>query len=178
MGSASVVNGQVACPGVSLPAGLFGSGFTSVSIEMWVTTGTCGSQPTAWAKLFEWGAFWGSESNVVFIGRNDVSQMLMAGFPGSYIQSPVFFNNQNNLHIVLVLTPGDVARLYVNGVSAANSSAVVTSIPQPNVFYLGASIGEYGSFSGWIDEFRIWIGTLSAVTIAKHHAIGPGNVFG
>ena len=88
----------------------------------------------------------------------------------------VTFSGQRNLHIVMTVSTGDYARLYINGVLAGATAAVVSPLPPATAFYIGKSFesGNAGLI-GSVNELRIWGGALSDADITTHYSQGPGD---
>ena len=102
---------------------------------------------------------------LVWINSNGVKSAYYSSTP---------FNSQTNLHLVVTLSAGDYARLYINGVLQGSTPAVVSLIPPPTVFYIGKSFDGQPGLIGSVNEFRIWAGALSATDIAARYSQGPG----
>ena len=161
---------------VSVPSGLFGS-YTSMSVEAWLTTGV----NSEYAKIFQFGASGTSSSNSIFIDRaSNVIRLAWLNSNGDqfFSLSSVQFDRQVNMHVVLTMSTGDYARLYINGVLQESTPAVVSPIPPPTVFYIGKSfVSTDPRFVGSVSEFRVWGGALSATDIAARYFQGPGGNF-
>ena len=159
---------------VKLPSGLFGS-YTAVSVEAWVTTGVNG----AWARIFQFGASSSVNANSIFVCRDfansfDLFWASSAGFLSKFKNfSP--FDSQTNVHVVMTVSSGGYARLYINRVLVVKTPAVLNSIPPAVVFYVSKSFGGTPGLVGSVIEFRIWGGALSATDIATRYSQGPGE---
>ena len=161
---------------VNLPSGLFGS-YTAVSVEAWVTTTGINS---GYAPIFIFGAASGTGSNDwIQICRKDIldtfqlSWFNSAGVQSYYISSALV-DSQKNVHVLVTVSAGDFARLYINGVLQGSTPVVVTAIPPPSVFYIGRSFDVNPGLIGSVNEFRVWGGALSATDIATRYSQGPG----
>ena len=164
-------------PYVNLPSGLFGS-YMAVTVEAWVTTGV----NTGWPRIFQFGASVTlSQANSFTVYRESSTNKFSLCWRDStatqYAYSDVAFNSQSNFHVVMTISIGDYARLYINGVLQTTTAAVVSSIPPPTVFYIGKSFKADTGLVGSVNEFRIWGGALSATDIATRYSQGPGDVF-
>ena len=154
---------------VNLPSGLFGS-YMAVSVEAWLTTGV----NTGYAPIFRFAASGIGSNEKIKVCRSDILNTFLltwyniAGVQ-SYYSSSATFNSQTNVHVVMTVSTGDYARLYINGMLQGSTPAVVSSIPPPDVFYIG-------SFFGSVNEFRIWGGALSFTDIAYRFSQGPGEL--
>ena len=189
-GGATVVNQKAVLASngqyVSLPSGLFGS-YTSVSVEVWVSTGANAAN----ARVFEWGYYFGA-GNVKKIlavlrnGSKNPAPVYVTWWDtsvGRYLDtdSTVLFDNQPSLHIVLTVTGGTLARLYINGALAATLDA--GSLPQPcfpraDTFGIGKgfdSISDTPTLIGSVDELRVWGGVLSATEVSTRYSQGSGR---
>ena len=160
---------------VNLPSGLFGS-YTAVSVEAWVTTGV----NSGYQRIFQFGDSATSNYNSMLVWCGSAPQFLdftwfVGNSVGSFFATTVLFNNQTSLHLVMTVSAGANAKLYINGVLSGITSAVVNPIPQPNSFYIGKSFDGAPGLIGSVNEFRIWGGVLSATDIATRYSQGPGE---
>jgi hypothetical protein len=128
--TASVSGGQLRLPGGSvssylqLPAGILGSPApASVTIEMWVTTGSSGTS-TNYARLLQFGSTFSSSNNAnsYMFGRDSgnngylfFSYSFSSGVK-SVFQNNVAFDGMTNAHIVIVLNNNGPAIIYINNV--------------------------------------------------------------
>jgi hypothetical protein len=173
---------------VDMPDGLI-SGFTSVTIEAWVTwTGT-----ESWQRIFDFG-----DNNSAVEGDNGVGQTYLmlsprvkdAGFGAAYANagpdSAVFVEGAAPLlagsmqHVAVVLDDSnDQLRLYLNG--RLVGSALVTgslSAIRDTSNWLGRS--QYKSdtaFSGALHELRIYGSALSDAQLMLSYASGENPDF-
>ena len=46
------------------------------------------------------------------------------------------------MHVVLTLSAGDYARLYVNGILVITASYALPVVPAPTYFYIGAGLND------------------------------------
>ena len=183
MAGAIVINSQATFatsgPYVTLPSGLFGS-YTAVSVEAWVTTGV----NNGWARIFQYGA--SATTNANSLAVNLCSGSCTSGnFLISWLDSAwsyhigttgVGFNSQTNLHLVMTVSAGDYARLYINGTLAGFTPSTVNPLPPATAFYLGKSfVSTDSGLIGSVNEFRIWGGALSATDISARYYQGPGE---
>ena len=159
---------------VNLPSGLFGS-YAAVSVEAWVTTGF----NTGNARIFQFGVGSGtSNNNCVGVSRFTVTGSYRiwwvdANNDISAETTQVLFDSKTNVHVVLTVSAGDFARLYINSVLVGSTPAVVDPLPPPSFFYIG--MGSSSPLIGSVNEFRIWGGALSATDIATRYSQGPGD---
>ena len=161
-------------PYVNLPSGLFGS-YAAVSVEAWVTTGV----NTMYARVFQFGASGTSNANSILVYRDSTAatfslQWFTSGSYQSFFVSTVSFDSKANVHLVVTVSAGDYARLYINGVLLGNTPDVVNPIPPPTTFYIGKSFDGEPGLIGSVNEFRIWAGVLSATDITTRYSQGPG----
>ena len=163
---------------VNLPSGLFGN-YTAVSAEAWVTTGV----NTGYARIFHFGASGNSDANSLTVCRNNTpgssayyfSLMWVDASNGFHtLLTGVSFDFKKNVHVVMTVSGGSYARLYINGVLQGSSPVVVSPLPPATVFHIGSGL-PYNSLVGSVNEFRIWAGVLSAPDIAARYSQGPGN---
>ena len=159
----------------NLPSGLFSS-YTAMSVEAWVTTGV----NSDYARIFQFGAAGNGNTNSVSVCRApaNVFELLWVSSNGTQYPSlsSASFDSQSNIHLVVTVSAGDYARLYINGVLKGMTSAVVNQIPPPTSFYIGKSFEIAPLLIGSVDEFRIWGGALSATDIATRYSQGPGEL--
>ena len=166
---------------LSLPSTAFGA-FTSVSIEMWVTTAANNQD---WATLFGWCANvpgYGCTNSLYVthdVESKDVIDLGYFPYSGTWqgAISSASFSSQTHMHIVLTVAPGAPARLYKNGILIATTSVAIPAFVPPEMFYVGNNAGstiDYG-FQGSIKEFRIWGGILSPSDVSTHFLQGPGE---
>ena len=168
-------------PYVSLPSGVFGA-YTAVSVEAWVTTGVNSN----WTRIFQFGASSTSNSNSMTVCRcNDAATCSLGNIEFSWRRSDgttssystsIAFNGQTNLHLVMTVTEGHYARLYINGLLAGMIRVVVSPLPPANVFYVGNSLATGNQLIGSVDEIRLWGGALSAAEVASHYSQGPSKI--
>ena len=163
---------------VNLPSGLFGS-YTAVSVEAWVTTGV----NSAWTRVFQFGAnvvSAGTNTNSILVQRDSSNAIVLSWYNSAGTQSGFIssapFDSQTSLHVVVTISAGDNARLYINRVLQGTTPAVVNSIPLPSVFYISKSFDGNPGLVGSVNEFRIWGGVLSATDIATRYSQGPGEI--
>ena len=147
---------------------------------MWVTT-QGGSWPwnsyyagypynNRFCRLFEF------DSIFVYRDRDHGGQIAMY-VAGNYYRYGGQFDDQTNMHVVLTLSAGDYARLYVNGALAIVASYSLPAIPVPTYFNIGHSGGDsYSYLLGSVDEFRIWGGVLGAEEVLSNYFAGTGNL--
>ena len=164
---------------LSLPSTAFGA-FTSVSIEMWVTTA---ANNPSYATLFGWSgtSSQGDWNNNFYICREASSNLFDLGYFASGINligaSTASFDDQTNMHLVLTVAPGDRGRLYKNGELVAVTARTIAAFIPPAIFHVGNNAGspnDYG-FQGSIKEFRIWEGILSPSDVSTHFIEGSGQ---
>ena len=164
---------------VNLPSGLFGN-YTSVSVEAWVTTGT--SQCT-WASIFQFGAMKSSDENSLYVqfctdnaactlNNFDLGWWYFSG-KHAIASTATSFSGQTNMHMVVTVTQGGYARIYLNGILAGTTTSVINPLPPAKVFVLGSFFNA--NFVGSVDEFRIWGGVLSPADITARYRQGPGK---
>ena len=174
-GSRAVVAAGGAKQYLSLPSTAFGA-FTSVSIEMWVTTA---ANNPSWATLFGWCANvpgYGC-TNALYVTHDVESKdVIDLGYsPRSGISqtsaSLAAFDSQTNMHIVLTAAPGAPARLYKNGDLITTTPVAIPAFIPPEMFYVGNSpaTSTDTGFKGSIKEFRIWGGILSPSDVSRHY---------
>ena len=124
-----------------MPSGLWAAATTSVSIEMWYSSGINNDC----TRLFELGT-----NGYSFSGLNIIvyracwlgsPSALAASFPqwdsSSAGETSVAFDGQSDVHFVITLAPGDYGQVYVNGELVGRTSQVITALPAPNYFYIG-----------------------------------------
>ena len=181
MAGATVTNNQAnfttSGPYVNLPSGLFGN-YTAMSVEAWVTTGVNSASQTC--RLFQFGASGTSNTNSLNVRRNSNNNIVLewVTYSGSSkaCTSLLNFDSQTSMHVVMTVSAGDYARLYINGVLQGTTPAVVDSLPPPDVFYFGKAFETaIAGLIGSVNEFRIWGGALSAIDIATRYSQGPGE---
>ena len=188
MGGVSVIRGQTnltkSSQYVNLPSGLFGS-FMALSVEAWVTTGTNSNSNTGWARIFQFGADLSNTNTLMVLICGDAAvcsqgnflvQWIAGNGASSYGATSVVFSGQTNMHVVMTVSAGDYARLYINGVLAGITTAVVSPLPPATVFYIGKSfVSGHAGLVGLVDEFRIWGGILSATDVATRFSQGQSE---
>ena len=178
MAGATVTNNQATLATssqyVKLPGGLFGS-YTAVSVEAWVTT----EVNSDYAHIFQFGALGNSNKNSIIVFSSSSNTFKLSWVDGAGSELPFIsaapFNSQKNVHVVMTVSTGDYARLYIHGVLKGTTPAVVNPIPPPNVFYISNAFDTSPGLKGSVNEFRIWGGTLSATDIATRNSHGPGT---
>ena len=113
---------------VNLCSGLFGS-YTAVSVEAWVTTTGING---AYARILQFGAYIGSglpaNKNSIAVRResSNVITLIWFDIAGSEFAciSSAPFDSQTSLHVVVTVSAGDYAKLYINGVLKGTTPAV------------------------------------------------------
>ena len=176
MAGATVTNNQANFTSsgqyVNLPSGLFGS-YTAVSVEAWVTTG---ANSNIYPRIFQFGASGTSNTNSIVVFKSVyVCATWFSASLNSFYGSSVLFDGQTNVHLVMTISAGSNAKLYINGLLQGSIPAIVTTIPPPSTFYLGKSFDGATGLIGSVNEFRIWGGALSAADIATRYSQGPGE---
>ena len=190
VGSVTVVNQKAVLASngqyVSLPSGLFGS-YSSVSVEVWISTGANSLN----ARVFEWGHYFagGAQKKILSVlrdGSKYPATVYVTWWDTSvglypYTESSISFDNQASLHIVLTVTGGTLARLYINGALAATLDAGYfpqPSFPRADTFGIGKgfdSISVTPTLIGSVDEVRVWGGVLSAAEVSTRYSQGSGQ---
>jgi hypothetical protein len=90
--------------------------------------------------------------------------------------SYIGFDGKTNMHVVLTMSAGDYARLYVNGILVITASYTLSSIPTPTYFYVGAGTNDVQAYLlGSVSEFRIWGGSLSSDEVLANFYAGKGS---
>lgn len=179
LGAATITGGQLVLDGSSgtymqLPGGLFSaSTATALTIEFWATFGT--NPNNTWFYLFNNTYNFGSPVGFFGLYCNNASGLpeSRGGKGLSVDQSLVASDSWNgrNLHVGCTIDPPNkTIAIYTNGVLAAiNTNAPVTIADVANVVsfigYVGTGSGPYMSAS--IDEFRMYNGALSPITIKQ-----------
>jgi Concanavalin A-like lectin/glucanases superfamily len=167
--------------GVKLPARILEptalSGATAFSIEMWFTTSSADTYSGYCPRLFQFGTA-GTNENSVGVGRRDPC-WLETGYINAFalgatdcsIFSDTPLNGAWNMHLVLTYALGGYVNLYLEGVLAMRCSGAISAYAYDTIVatetnYLGRSLwrGDVG-LTGSIDEFRVWNGELSAVSV-------------
>ena len=142
-----------------------------------MTTGV--NSNSGWARIFQYGASSTTNSNTLAVTDNaDFFNIYWLNSSGTSFCGPtgVGFNNQLNLHVVMTLSAGDYARLYINGVLAGTTPLTINPLPPATAFLIGKSFDSANSgLIGSVNEFRIWGGALSATDIATRYSQGPGK---
>ena len=188
---ASISNGQLFLTSnsqyVTLPVGTIPKNATSFSLEAWATT-AASSGGSGWNRLF-------AVYNPISLGEITVSRSQSTLGLGSewntvlntqfmkYYSNPSFpFDGQTNIHVVLTVTIGDFARLYLNGVLYATSTSAITSalgfFNQNKQISIGCVAFSSLGFVGSMSEFRVWQGALQQADITAHFSAGPDVISG
>jgi hypothetical protein len=174
---------------ILLPPGLV-SNYTSVTFEMWANVGV----NSPWPELYAFG-----NTNASGQGANMVMFTPHSGpgdFRMSYAQADPGFSDEHvvtglgvldglNVFIACVYDPANnTMTLYTNGVRV-NALSPVTTGPKgfslTNVYnvysFLGRSLynGD-GSYTGSLDEFRIFNSPLGPLQVAVDNVVGPDTV--
>ena len=173
---------------ISLPSNLL-SGFTSVTIEVWASTGY--NMVGNYARLFNVGPSCTSLSNslqVMEYGPNGQFGVDFWTTTDNWMTIPSkFYYGNSNFHFALTIT-ATTATLYLNGTYAGSMSSSVF-IPSSACWYFGKSF-NYGvgtsnnNAIASINEVRIWQGAMSASQVyasffsgANVPTCGPGYYF-
>ena len=151
-------------------------GFTTVTIELWVTTNS--SNP-GHCKIFQLGKTRLKNSYSVFLMRNASSpnEIILDSFYGnveSKVLTGVTFDGLVDAHMVVVFRPGISLTLYVNNVKFTGYWAF-PSIPSSTAFYIGLAFDSSPMFIGSINEFRIYNGSLTDDQVSVNYAKGPAK---
>lgn len=190
-GGAAIAGGELVLNGssafVDLPNNLV-TGFTSITIEMWVTDNGSGS----WARLFDFGNSTGGEG-----GQGSGTQYMFLSLPsgygnlrGAYTVAGGGAAEQllewsggrppvgQKTHIVWA-TDGLLqrGRLYVNGVQVgANDAMSLTPAalgPTVNNWIGKSQWSADAYFNGRFDELRIYKMALPPAKVIEHYQLGP-----
>lgn len=194
---ASITGGAVVLPGgtpssdptsayVDLPNGLL-TNLTAATFEAWVTDNESG----AWARIWDFGNSSDGEdapnSGVrwVYGGINNSGNLLGSIHVNdrggdSAVETPRPASGQKT-HVVW---SSDIANhtswLYLNGsLKAVNTTTIVSPAdigPSLNNWLGRSQFAGDPTFSGSIDEFRIYNGALSALQVALDAAAGPDQI--
>ena len=164
-------------------------GFSAITVETWVSFGTCG----AWCRLFDFGATdaGGAGQEYLFFcphsgaGPVDTRWVVSDADPGYNHEESVIvpgsYDNLGLMHIAAVYDPANnFMAFYTNGVLVATNTATV-DIPLSsvtNVFhYIGKSLYAADSaLTANIYEFRLYDNPLSASQIKTDFTGGPPAV--
>ncbi|MCX8108871.1 MAG: hypothetical protein N3G20_08710, partial [Verrucomicrobiae bacterium] len=183
-------DGQVVLDGVNgyvdLPNGII-SALTNATFEVW-TTWTGGAM---WERIFDFGNNVNGEDGqgtgttyLLFTPRGGAERArfsITIGGGGSAEQitdCPSLFPKNTPTHLVVTYSYSErTVRIYMNGllVSTGSVSIPLKSITDVNN-WLGKSNWPDPYYSGLIDEFRIYEGTLTPVEIALNAAVGPNKL--
>jgi hypothetical protein len=190
-GGATIAGGELVLNGssafVDLPNNLV-TGFTSITIEMWVTDNGSG----AWARLFDFGNSTGGEG-----GQGSGTQYMFLSLPsgygnlrGAYTVGGGGAAEQllewpggrppvgQKTHIVWA-TDGllQQGRLYVNGVQVgANNAMSLTPAalgPTVNNWIGKSQFSADAYFNGRFDELRIYAMALPPAKVIENYQLGP-----
>ncbi len=199
MNGAYVSNGQAYFGGatpsgpnadyIDLPPGLI-SNYTSVTFEFWVDVGANGN----WEELYAFGTQDSANHGANMVMFTPHSGSNPNDYRMSYAQASPGYNDEYVVNGVGVLDglgemsvdcvydpPNQSMSLYTNGVLVATMSPVTARFSLTNVYdvhsWLGRSLynGD-ASYSGSIDEFRIFNTALGPLQVAVDNAAGPGTV--
>jgi hypothetical protein len=189
----ATLNGQAALDGsqlvldgsgsfAELPGGVI-TNTSAVTVETWASFGL---QNADWARVFDIGAM---DSGGAVISDFRIEPRAPGNYvdsfygtpDGAYVNHPQGWDNQTNVHIVVVLNPSaNILAVYTNGVLI--SSPPSGPLPPLSSFtntlsYLGKSFYSADPYLiGTIDEFRVWNQALSQAQIEASFEAGPNNV--
>jgi hypothetical protein len=180
------------CQYIELPAGLI-SNYTSVTFELWINAGENG----IWEELYALGTqdAGGAGANMVMFCPHSGSSP--NDFRMSYAQTDPGYNDEYVVNGVGVLDdlgemsvacvydpPHNAMSLYTNGTLVGFMSPVTTgakAFSLANVYNVNSWLGRSmyngdASYTGDIDEFRIFNTALGPLQIAVDNAAGPDTV--
>jgi autotransporter-associated beta strand protein len=165
---------------LNLPSNLFNSGNAgALTIEFWATLGV----NTANADVFSFGNVGlilgvPTPANCVFYSENTSGGQIASdvnGFAQSVTASGTLDNQ--TVHVAVIYdAPDQKIAIYTNGVlEAVNTNFTATISGLSDVFsYIGKSLNPaYPYLNGNIDEFRIFRGALSPISILQSQVQGP-----
>jgi hypothetical protein len=164
---------------VQLPAQIIG-GYSALSFETWVSFGA----NAAWARLWDFGEQnpdGSGKSSAYFTPHNGANGMQMTMFKPNAGTDAILSTNLDNVsetQVVGVYT-GNYLELYLNGVLASRTSPVSFSpqdLNDTNSFIGKSMFNADPTFTGSVDEFRIYQGALTASQVAADFAAGPNVV--
>ncbi|HZR16605.1 MAG TPA: LamG-like jellyroll fold domain-containing protein [Verrucomicrobiae bacterium] len=164
---------------VQLPAQVIG-GYSAVTFETWVSFGA----NAQWARLWDFGEQnpdGSGKSSAYFTPHNGANGMQMTMFKpnaGTDVILSTNLDGASEMQVVGVYT-GNYMELYFNGVLAGRTSPVSLSpqdINDVNSFIGKSMFNADPTFTGSVDEFRIYQGALTAGQVASDFAAGPNSV--
>jgi hypothetical protein len=188
-GGASLNGSQLVLDGVDgfvqFPSGIL-SGLDAVTVETWASFGTIGT----WANLFAFGDSDGTLGhNYITCQPHTGPATAQTGIKNASSEQNPFFtpvlDNYTNVHIVAVFHPlAGYCSIYTNGMLAGINSSI--TIPLADALstgdplnYIGHSLYSADPFlAGYLDEFRIYNGPLTAGQIKADAALGPNQLIG
>lgn len=200
-GAATVSGGALNLPGgtassdpgaayLDLPNNLLAD-VTAVTIEAWVTDNDSGS----WARVWDFGSSVGGED-----ASDTGARFLYLAHPngGGNLQGNIHLNDRGGDASVIspagrrpapgqkaqIVWASDIANrtswLYLDGALLAvnrNTTVAPADIsPSPNNWLGRSQWGADATFTGTIDEFRIYSGALSPLQISINAAAGPDQI--
>ena len=165
------------------------TGYPVATVEMWVNLG----QNSGFCRLLDVGSWFGGggDSSAFLLSPywgnpNDTTVLLLNPTVGTdagdqHAVSPGDFDDAGEVQIVGVCDPVtlQLLELYTNGVLAATAPTTYSLLAVSNQF---AAVGiSYGSRSGmgnpfvngYVDEYRLYYGAVSAAQIAADYQAGP-----
>src|ERR1019366_8424397 len=194
VGGATINGGAVVLDGasgyVNLPNNIV-TGYTSVTIEAWVTdTGSAN-----WARIYDFGNSTGGEDFPLGSGTSGTQYMFLTTHSGGGTLLGNYTTSSSSQsvewpgtplpvgvrqHVVWASDAGaQTAWLYVNGVLVgSNTGMTLTPAVLGNTVndWIGRSQYNDPLFKGSISDFRIYNGALSPLQIAVDLAAGPGQL--
>ncbi|HYG23225.1 MAG TPA: LamG-like jellyroll fold domain-containing protein [Verrucomicrobiae bacterium] len=189
-GNATVVDGALVLDGTDstyaqLPGGLL-AGLNSATVDFWATIGTT---PTS-SRIFDFGnslpdftsAIVGF--NYLFFTPNSggAHRLTISSGDVSFEQNAAGTGTLENqtVHVTCVVDPPNQRMLlYTNGVLETINTNMTAPLSSLNnvLTYLGRSLYAVDPYlNGSIDEFRIYNGALSPITVQQNHEQGPNIV--
>ena len=154
--------------------GVLGSS-TSVTVEAWMYMSP--STPCCDARLFDFGTSYTVNNVVVYYYPINGCLSFAQAQNGEWFMqdTSLKFISLGYVHVVLVMTTGGFARLYVNGNLAliTSSACTIPTVDQQLFFYIGKSFSTLDAgLIGSVDEVRIWSGALSASQVQASYTAG------
>ncbi|HWQ93524.1 MAG TPA: LamG-like jellyroll fold domain-containing protein, partial [Clostridia bacterium] len=168
----------------TVPGGMI-SGATQVTLEFWASFSPLNP---IWTRVFSFGDQDGVGNKVTgldychYAGGNWQNLGLTTGAGNVWANNPGGLNGVDNVHVTVVVDPGNNQLYYYNGTKVTSNPGVNGGTTPPlsglndTLGLLGKSlIDADATLAGAIDEFRVYTGVLSAARVAINHAAGPNN---
>jgi hypothetical protein len=157
---------------VQLPSFSLGG---AITFEAWVESDNVQAN---WARVFDFADGPGvNEIALTWVGQSGLMALFDYGNGGGYLQTSAVFPQGRWVHVAATVDDQGNGAIYWDGLQVASGPVVVPFVLSRSLMYLGRSnYASDSSFTGSLDDVKIWSGARTAVQIRADMTAVPSEL--